>query len=203
MKVKVIVNPSSISIEKLRSRPGKRIVFVTNNSTKSRADYKEKLESMGIAAETVRLKLYSCSKEWYCDRLLGQFLLNPITVIPIPTPNKNSPCYRKKSSAPPTVPPFTSPVSCPSHPIKTPSSSLANPALKPNFAPKTSPSLAALIPHSTGPPNQKTTAPSLPARLSTLPWASFSVALTSTSTILSSCTRFTTFSVVLCSWLLT
>ncbi|KAL8953275.1 MAG: hypothetical protein Q9222_000841, partial [Ikaeria aurantiellina] len=31
-------------------RVGKQIVFVTNNSTKSRADYKKKLESMGIPA---------------------------------------------------------------------------------------------------------------------------------------------------------
>lgn len=35
---------------------GKQVVFVTNNSTKSRADYKKKLESMGIPASVV-----SCS----------------------------------------------------------------------------------------------------------------------------------------------
>lgn len=33
--------------------PGKQVVFVTNNSTKSRADYKQKLTSMGIPAKTV------------------------------------------------------------------------------------------------------------------------------------------------------
>jgi hypothetical protein len=44
---------------KLRARdsypPGKQIVFVTNNSTKSRADYKKKLEKLGIPSTTVRL----------------------------------------------------------------------------------------------------------------------------------------------------
>lgn len=34
---------------------GKQVVFVTNNSTKSRADYKQKLVSMGIPATVVRL----------------------------------------------------------------------------------------------------------------------------------------------------
>ena len=34
---------------------GKQIVFVTNNSTKSRADYIKKLSGMGIPAEVVRL----------------------------------------------------------------------------------------------------------------------------------------------------
>lgn len=33
---------------------GKRLVFVTNNSTKSRADYKKKFDKMGIPAEVVR-----------------------------------------------------------------------------------------------------------------------------------------------------
>lgn len=35
-------------------RLGKQIIFVTNNSTKSRADYQEKLQAMGIPAEVVR-----------------------------------------------------------------------------------------------------------------------------------------------------
>ncbi|RHZ65302.1 4-nitrophenylphosphatase [Aspergillus thermomutatus] len=42
--------------EMLRPRdlypPGKRVVFVTNNSTKSRADYKKKLEKLGIPSTT-------------------------------------------------------------------------------------------------------------------------------------------------------
>ena len=32
---------------------GKQVVFVTNNSTKSRADYKKKLETMGVPAKVV------------------------------------------------------------------------------------------------------------------------------------------------------
>jgi hypothetical protein len=36
-----------------RDIPGKQLVFVTNNSTKSRADYKKKFDSMGISASEV------------------------------------------------------------------------------------------------------------------------------------------------------
>lgn len=32
---------------------GKQLVFVTNNSTKSRADYKKKFDKLGIPAEVV------------------------------------------------------------------------------------------------------------------------------------------------------
>ena len=32
---------------------GKQLVFVTNNSTKSRADYKKKFDKLGIPAEAV------------------------------------------------------------------------------------------------------------------------------------------------------
>jgi 4-nitrophenyl phosphatase len=32
---------------------GKRLVFVTNNSTKSRADYKKKFDALGIPCEVV------------------------------------------------------------------------------------------------------------------------------------------------------
>lgn len=38
---------------------GKQIIFVTNNSTKSRADYQKKLQAMGIPAEVVRALLPS------------------------------------------------------------------------------------------------------------------------------------------------
>lgn len=41
------------TIEMLRSK-GKQLVFVTNNSTKSRADYKKKFDSMGIPCKVVR-----------------------------------------------------------------------------------------------------------------------------------------------------
>jgi len=37
---------------------GKRLVFVTNNSTKSRAMYKEKFDKMGIKAEVVGIYDY-------------------------------------------------------------------------------------------------------------------------------------------------
>ena len=39
----------------LTIRPGKQVVFVTNNSTKSRAEYMKKLTGMGIPAKVVRL----------------------------------------------------------------------------------------------------------------------------------------------------
>lgn len=35
---------------------GKQLVFVTNNSTKSRADYKKKFDKLGIPAKVVRVK---------------------------------------------------------------------------------------------------------------------------------------------------
>lgn len=38
----------------LRSK-GKQLVFVTNNSTKSREDYKKKFDKMGIPCKVVRL----------------------------------------------------------------------------------------------------------------------------------------------------
>lgn len=34
---------------------GKQVVFVTNNSTKSRADYKKKFDKMGIVAKEVSM----------------------------------------------------------------------------------------------------------------------------------------------------
>jgi len=42
------------------SRPdaGKQLVFVTNNSTKSRADYKKKFDGMGISANEVGIFCY-------------------------------------------------------------------------------------------------------------------------------------------------
>jgi ribonucleotide monophosphatase NagD (HAD superfamily) len=40
----------------LTSVVGKQLVFVTNNSTKSRADYKKKFDKLGIPAEVVREK---------------------------------------------------------------------------------------------------------------------------------------------------
>lgn len=41
------------TIKMLRDK-GKQLVFVTNNSTKSRADYKKKFDKFGIEAKVVR-----------------------------------------------------------------------------------------------------------------------------------------------------
>jgi len=37
---------------------GKRLVFVTNNSTKSRADYKKKFDKLGVPVEVVSSLVY-------------------------------------------------------------------------------------------------------------------------------------------------
>ncbi|KAI9045583.1 4-nitrophenylphosphatase [Aspergillus affinis] len=58
------------TLELLRSR-GKQVVFVTNNSTKSRADYKKKLESLGIPASTEEIFSSSYSASIYISRILN------------------------------------------------------------------------------------------------------------------------------------
>lgn len=45
---------------------GKQLVFVTNNSTKSRADYKKKFDKVGITASEVRTSLLQ--EEALCSR---------------------------------------------------------------------------------------------------------------------------------------
>ncbi|KAL4901332.1 hypothetical protein BDW74DRAFT_160260 [Aspergillus multicolor] len=57
------------TLELLRSR-GKQVVFVTNNSTKSRADYKKKLEALGIPANTEEIFSSSYSASIYISRIL-------------------------------------------------------------------------------------------------------------------------------------
>ncbi|KAL8929643.1 MAG: hypothetical protein Q9172_000439, partial [Xanthocarpia lactea] len=57
------------TLEMLRSK-GKQIVFVTNNSTKSRADYKKKLESLGIPASVNEIFSSSYSAAIYISRIL-------------------------------------------------------------------------------------------------------------------------------------
>ncbi|OJJ00121.1 hypothetical protein ASPVEDRAFT_51373 [Aspergillus versicolor CBS 583.65] len=57
------------TLELLRSN-GKQIVFVTNNSTKSRADYKKKLEALGIPATTEEIFSSSYSASIYISRIL-------------------------------------------------------------------------------------------------------------------------------------
>ena len=51
---------------------GKRVVFVTNNSTKSRKDYRKKLESMGIPATEEEVFGSSYSASIYISRILPQ-----------------------------------------------------------------------------------------------------------------------------------
>ncbi|KAI9376323.1 HAD-like domain-containing protein [Aspergillus egyptiacus] len=50
---------------------GKQVVFVTNNSTKSRADYKKKLEKLGIPATTEEIFSSSYSASIYISRILS------------------------------------------------------------------------------------------------------------------------------------
>jgi ribonucleotide monophosphatase NagD (HAD superfamily) len=49
---------------------GKQLVFVTNNSTKSRADYKKKFEKLGIPAEVVRKQRFQCMAP--ADKMIGR-----------------------------------------------------------------------------------------------------------------------------------
>ncbi|EEH10692.1 4-nitrophenylphosphatase [Histoplasma capsulatum G186AR] len=57
------------TLEMLRQK-GKQIIFVTNNSTKSRADYKKKLESLGIPADIEEIFTSSYSASIYISRIL-------------------------------------------------------------------------------------------------------------------------------------
>ncbi|KAE8451278.1 hypothetical protein EG329_004443 [Mollisiaceae sp. DMI_Dod_QoI] len=57
------------TLELLRSK-GKKIVFVTNNSTKSRADYQKKLTSMGIPSNVEEIFASAYSSAVYISRIL-------------------------------------------------------------------------------------------------------------------------------------
>ncbi|EMC94358.1 hypothetical protein BAUCODRAFT_73250 [Baudoinia panamericana UAMH 10762] len=57
------------TIQMLRDK-GKQLVFVTNNSTKSRADYKKKFDSMGISANEEEVFGSSYSAAVYISRIL-------------------------------------------------------------------------------------------------------------------------------------
>lgn len=46
-------NPPTITERETDSLLDKQVVFVTNNSTKSRADYRKKLETLGIPSTVV------------------------------------------------------------------------------------------------------------------------------------------------------
>ena len=56
-------------LDQLRSM-GKRVVFVTNNSTKSRRDYRKKLSSMGISAEIDEIFGSAYASAVYIKRVL-------------------------------------------------------------------------------------------------------------------------------------
>jgi len=58
------------TIQMLRSK-GKQLVFVTNNSTKSRADYKKKFDKLGIPAEVDEVFGSSYSAAVYINRILN------------------------------------------------------------------------------------------------------------------------------------
>ncbi|KAF2197745.1 4-nitrophenylphosphatase [Delitschia confertaspora ATCC 74209] len=57
------------TLEMLRSK-GKRVVFVTNNSTKSRADYKKKFDKMGIPCDVEEVFGSAYSAAVYIARIL-------------------------------------------------------------------------------------------------------------------------------------
>ncbi|KAI0128937.1 4-nitrophenylphosphatase [Xylariales sp. AK1849] len=57
------------TLELLRSR-GKKVVFVTNNSTKSRPDYLKKLTSMGIPSDAEEIFASAYSSAIYISRIL-------------------------------------------------------------------------------------------------------------------------------------
>lgn len=57
------------AIDLLRKR-GKKLIFVTNNSTKSRRTYKKKLDSMGIPAEVEEIFGSAYSAAVYINRVM-------------------------------------------------------------------------------------------------------------------------------------
>lgn len=57
------------TLELLRSK-GKQIIFVTNNSTKSRADYKKKLDNLGIPSNVEEIFGSAYSSSIYISRIL-------------------------------------------------------------------------------------------------------------------------------------
>ncbi|KAL2811901.1 HAD-like domain-containing protein [Aspergillus granulosus] len=62
--------PGTVETLELLRSSGKQVVFVTNNSTKSRADYKKKLEALGIPATTEEIFSSSYSASIYISRIL-------------------------------------------------------------------------------------------------------------------------------------
>ncbi|EPS29554.1 4-nitrophenylphosphatase [Penicillium oxalicum] len=64
------VFPGTVDTLELLRKNGKQVVFVTNNSTKSRADYLKKLESLGIPSNVEEIFSSSYSSSIYISRIL-------------------------------------------------------------------------------------------------------------------------------------
>ncbi|KAJ5493458.1 4-nitrophenylphosphatase [Penicillium diatomitis] len=64
------VFPGTVDTLELLRKNGKQVVFVTNNSTKSRADYLKKLESLGIPSNVEEIFSSSYSSAIYISRIL-------------------------------------------------------------------------------------------------------------------------------------
>ncbi|CAG7925180.1 unnamed protein product [Penicillium olsonii] len=65
------VSQNAMSVQqKLTNGLGKQVVFVTNNSTKSRADYRKKLEGLGIPSTVEEIFSSSYSASIYISRIL-------------------------------------------------------------------------------------------------------------------------------------
>ncbi|OOQ91563.1 4-nitrophenylphosphatase [Penicillium brasilianum] len=62
--------PGTVETLELLRKNGKQVVFVTNNSTKSRADYRKKLEALGIPSTVEEIFSSSYSSSIYISRIL-------------------------------------------------------------------------------------------------------------------------------------
>ncbi|KAJ5179064.1 4-nitrophenylphosphatase [Penicillium capsulatum] len=62
--------PGTVETLELLRKNGKQVVFVTNNSTKSRADYCKKLEGLGIPSTVEEIFSSSYSSSIYISRIL-------------------------------------------------------------------------------------------------------------------------------------
>ncbi|KAF3386923.1 4-nitrophenylphosphatase [Penicillium rolfsii] len=62
--------PGTVETLELLRKNGKQVVFVTNNSTKSRADYRKKLEGLGIPSNVEEIFSSSYSASIYISRIL-------------------------------------------------------------------------------------------------------------------------------------
>ncbi|KAJ5892276.1 4-nitrophenylphosphatase [Penicillium subrubescens] len=62
--------PGTVETLELLRKNGKQVVFVTNNSTKSRADYRKKLEGLGIPSNVEEIFSSSYSSSIYISRIL-------------------------------------------------------------------------------------------------------------------------------------